>query len=131
LGSARFSASNHMQRGRIDLCRGAGGRAAAAFRSALRCWRRIDHKWGKAWAAYLLGRLCLVQGDVRKARRWFQAALAVVMPDLASGRRESAFAIPMSESIRSELFLWPSLLNGIEEACDDVQIPLYSGTLNR
>jgi tetratricopeptide (TPR) repeat protein len=121
LGSARFSASNHMQRGRIDLCRGAGGRAAAAFRSALGCWRRIDHKRGKAWAAYALGRLCLAQGDVRKARRWFQAALALIIPDLASARRESAFAVPMGESLRPELFLWASLLNGIEEACDDAQ----------
>jgi DNA-binding SARP family transcriptional activator len=121
LGSARFSASNHMQRGRIDLCRGAKGRAAAAFRSALRCWRRLDHKLGKTWAVYLLGRLCLARGDPRRAGRWFQAALALVMPDLASGRRGSGFDVLMSESVRPDLFLWPSLLNGIEEACDDDQ----------
>jgi DNA-binding SARP family transcriptional activator/tetratricopeptide (TPR) repeat protein len=115
LGSARFSANNHMQRGRIHLSRGAGGRAAAAFRSALRCRRRLDHKggkaWGKAWAAYALGRLCLGQGDPRRASRWLQAALALVIPDLVSGLG----------GFRPEFILWASLLNGIEEACDDAQ----------
>jgi len=121
LGSARFSATNHMQRGRIDLCRGAEGRAAVAFRSALRCWRRLDHKWGKAWAAYSLGRMCLAKDDPRRAGYWFQAALALVLPDLASGLGGSAASIDVFNSLQPYLALWPSLLNGIEEACDDVQ----------